>query len=73
MKKMTLTPKVDENGDYCDDILDYRVQDCCECGPFVPAKILEDCRRQGLLYVCLIIPGSNFNVVIEVGDPDRAG
>lgn len=66
MNKITLPPKFDESGDYCDDTLIYSVQDRCNCGPFVPAKILEDCRSQGLPYFCLIIPGANFNVVIEL-------
>jgi hypothetical protein len=72
MKKMTLTPKVDENGDYCDDLFLYSVQDRCDCGPFVPAKVLEDCRSQGLPYVCLDIPGLRYNVVIELDEPDRS-
>jgi hypothetical protein len=73
MNKIELKPKYDESGDLCEDIFVYTIQDRCDCGPFVPAKVLEDCRAEGLPYVCLIIPGANFNVVIEVGDPDKAG
>jgi hypothetical protein len=72
MNKITLPPKVDENGDYCDDLFLYSIQDCCDCGPFVPAKVLEDCRSQGRPYVCLDIPGLRYNVVIELDDPDRS-
>jgi hypothetical protein len=30
-----------------------------------------DCRGQGLPYICLMIPGAGFNVVIEPDDPQR--
>ena len=66
MKKASLPVMADEDGDYCDDFMIFSIEECVACGPFVPAKILETCRDQGLAYVCLIIPGANFNVMIEV-------
>lgn len=66
MKKTSLPALVDENGDYCEDTLCYSIEECVDCGPFVPAKVLEQCRNLGFAYVCLIIPNAKFNIMIEV-------
>ena len=68
MNEITLSPKVDEHGTYREGMLVYFIQDRCDWGRFVPAKVLEDCRRHGSSYLCLVIPGACSDVIIELGE-----